>query len=1018
MSASERRGFDRWIGPILALAALAAYLLTLSRGAYPGRSAQLVCEAFGLSPRLQPDHPVWFTLAGAWTHLPPAVGVTVLNLFSAVCGALSVWLLYLIVSGTVHATILALSSEIRKAAAASRIAGAASAGCLAFSTPFWIVSTRAHTVSLAILLLLLAAWFLCRYVWTDAKRHALFCVFLYGLAVVEYPVLAAFGVLLGGYILFVLYQRDELRFGRVAGLALAGLTGLAVWGLAAWVFEGSPGYALCGYKGWPHVLWIQFRNEYLGITRIFQRSGWLLVLLTTVVPWLAVVVSARWSLTLQHDWSHHALHIVMTALAAAIVAEVGFAPWRVLGSADSVVLPYLLTAVVFGYVLAWWFLISESARERLREGDMELLRTRVLWAAEKWGGRLVLVAGFGLLCVVPFRNVEDADGRAAAVVNRCATEIVQSLAGRAWLTTDGSLDAHLLLAARSFGVPLQTINLREDERGPYARYIRERLPSLDLKNRAYVGLLPLLRDWLATHSGVGDQLALLSMPDLWLAGGLASVPHRLVFLGTRDPSELDPQQLLAEHERFWSDFVPFVRWHARSRRPMSAFARACLRHTGRVANDLGVLLEELGEPDHAFQAYNRARVIDPNNVSALLNLEAMVKRGYPTDRARVIGDEAAGLRTRHRNRPPLWLWSRRYGTIRSADALAETAGTWARSGMTDLAAARLQQWREISGDTAAARQALADLHVRAERNDEGEELYVQLLRDDPGNQSALVGLARIAIRREDPALAAALLDRAQAWDDLPNGLALEVAGLYSALGDDDEARRLLDGLLEDDPAKIEAWAMLAGVCLRQNDRESLDRCVARLTALEGGWGFFSLVTQALKDLEQGKPLLARERLDDALTLQPANARVLEAVLRLDALLGRRRTTAAMARRLVAIDPQNAFGNYVVATCQMIEGDWALAEDSLRKSIRIRETAAALNDLAWVVQQRGAYQEAEAYVRLALQRNPRMIQAWDTLGVVLRGMGHLSEAEEAFDRAGLLEAEYSNTVRRAGLAGPH
>jgi len=62
------------------------------------------------------------------------------------------------------------------------------------------------------------------------------------------------------------------------------------------------------------------------------------------------------------------------------------------------------------------------------------------------------------------------------------------------------------------------------------------------------------------------------------------------------------------------------------------------------------------------------------------------------------------------------------------------------------------------------------------------------------------------------------------------------------------------------------------------------------------------------------------------------------------------------------------------------------------------TPEALNDLAWTLQAKGEFPEAETHVQRALRMNDRLLAAWDTLGVIYMRTGRLTDAEHALGKA--------------------
>jgi len=143
---------------------------------------------------------------------------------------------------------------------------------------------------------------------------------------------------------------------------------------------------------------------------------------------------------------------------------------------------------------------------------------------------------------------------------------------------------------------------------------------------------------------------------------------------------------------------------------------------------------------------------------------------------------------------------------------------------------------------------------------------------------------------------------------------------------------------------------------------------------------------------------AAEHFEAALVRQPGNRRLIETLLRLDLALGRAETIRRHVKVLLQEDPGHALALYVRGSLQIADGDLVLAEDSLRQSLRRARLPMALNDLAWLLAERGAFDEAESLINEALAANEKQPAAWDTKGAILMRTGRTAEAEEAFGRS--------------------
>lgn len=981
---------DLCIAAALGLAALVVYSLTLSVGPYPGESARLMVQHMGLFPKLSPRHPLWTIVVRMLPFLPPADITFKLNAFSAVCGAAVVALLYSVMRAAVLGAMDVDKENRSRAVVAARLAGISAALFLAFCVPFWAVSNRAHTAAFDLLLLLSAARLFVHYAVSGKTWAAMVFAFFYGVGVVEFATFIVFAPLFALGLGWVFSKQQGFRAGPIVGIAACGLAGLCMYLMAAWLFYGSSGYELREYPGFLRIVWFMWRDQYLLITRSLPRVGWLIVVFVMFVPWLSALGVARRALNGEKDWAYYVLHAVMTGLTVGILFNAKISPWRMLGFNRLLVTPYVLAASLYGYLLAYWFLLPsvlwQDAEERAR-----------IWARRLLSG-IAAVIGVGLTLVVPWLHVEEADGRPAAHVNRYAKEVLKCCRGCAWLVTDGSVDNHLILAAREAGASLEVLNLRAGNNEVYMRHVASKFTSPRYRNLAELGAFPLVQEWLRTDSNAVDRVAVLADPDLWIGAGLSYVPDRLVFRGTREPSSLDADALLSRHQEFWDRFVPQMQFQDDDGR-LAAFRTHVLRHTSMVANNLGVLMEDLGKNRAAFQAYQQARRMFADNISALLNLSVMLDEGYSAPEAESIRADVkallSGVKKYH-----IWSLSRFYGYVRLPQAFAQLGMTWALSGQPGLAVSRLKTAMDLlpEEDRAPVKQALADVYLVEQESEKSESLYRELLQQQPDNRRALLGMCRLSARKGDFAAAYAFLDRASDAGVPDRRVALERANVLILQGDTEQARSILWDMVKREPDTFAAWSALIGVLAAERDVEGLETCVERLRHVGGDQGLSLSVASGHLALLRNDVQEARSQFTRALALRPEHRRILTMLLRLDVMQGRKALARERAKQLLELDPGHAFANYVQGTLKLEEGRDTLAEDLFRRSLRRERAAYVLNDLAWLLQERDALEEAEALAREAISSQPETHQFWDTLGVTLMKAGRLQEAEKALDRA--------------------
>lgn len=983
---------DRVIGLVLGLAGFAVYTTTLASGAYPGQSALLVVERTGLYPVLTPNNPLWRFVAHISTQwIPIGDAATRLNLLSALFGAICIWLVYdlmvRVVFGSIDTDVV---SETRVRIAA-RLAAVSSSVFLMFAIPFWVVSTRAHTEAFDLMLLLAAAKLLLGYAVNGKFRTALLFSFLYGIGIVEFATFITFAPFFGLVLLYVMWRQETLRLSSALSLVGCAVLGLLLYIPVAWQFYGSSGYVLREYGNFFDVIWFMWRDQYFIITRSLPREGWLIILFMTVIPWLACLAVARRALNNERDWGFYLLHIVVTVLVVTVLLNAEFSPWGMMGYGRLLVTPYLLTASVFGYLIAYWFMLPA-------QWGTEETASAVFF--RQWLGVLLVLPLLGLLAWAPFRNVDSSDGRPSCVINAMAKEIVQSLDGRTWLVTDGPLDDHLLVAAHNMNLPLKLININKGRSSVYCSYLEGLFESPRMKNLVRVGISNLLLEWMKTDPDVCKKLAVLNKPDLWVAAGLTAVPSRLLFLGSKNSSEIDSANLLSNHHEFWERFKSISEYPFEEGAPLERWWREFLRHTGMVANNLGVYFEDLGRSEDAFAAYRASREIDPENVSALLNMWGMVDNGLASDEDGSIKAAIGVLEKEQTQKFHIWSLSQYYGYVRLPEAFAQLGWTWAYSGQPGLGLEGLKKAKTLLPEDRQGRikQLMAGIYLSQKQELKSAKIYADILKNDPKNRTALVGMYRIASRQGDFETALKFLVKAEVAGVAKSVIGFEKAAVHFLDGKSEQAKEELNELLMDNPKSIRGWRLLAEVLMDLKNQSALDRCLRRLEENEGYGGYNVSLIRGRIALKNNDIETAYEHFEKALVRQPGNTMLLEWFVNTDMRYRKMGAARKHVKALLRRKPDSPIGHYVLGSLQIADGDLLLAEDSLRQSLSFRESDAAHNDLAWLLRNRGDLQNADKHAREAVKLNPRSGAAWDTLGAILYDRKQYKKAASAYEKA--------------------
>lgn len=982
------------LGPLLGVLAMALYWVTLSRGPYPGESASLMAVEVGLNPLGSSGHLLWSWVINLAEKLPLGSLSFRLNLMSAVFAAGAVGLFFRILADAVWMVIPVDNLNARAANRSSLLAGLAGSVALMGAMPFWYAATRFHPATFDLLVLFILTKLLMTFLRQAPVWAGLLLAFLYGLFAVEFATLIVLGPLALAGLLFALWINGDLRWGRVLALAGCLLAGLLFYIPAAWQMMDSETFRLgAGGGGFWQALYFIIKGQYQLIAKSLPQVGWLLVIVAGIVPWLAVLVVGRRGLNEEKDTGLYILHLMLTVVVVAVLFNVSFAPWSLLGPWRLLVTPYALLAFSFGYLVAYWSLFSRLWF--LNADEDEPVK---LWIRD-YGGLFPAVLLIAAVVTAGMLNFKDADARSAGAVNAYARSVVRIAAGHEWLVTDGMMDASLQLAAKEQGLPLRLIDLQQGNNAIYMKRLADSFQDVRMKSLAEVDVMVFLRQWMDTDPKFGATVAFLGFPDLCLAASLKPVPDRMLFSGVKDVSELDPEALWKRHQEYWKE--PFVQDLIQLRKgssPLAMTAGRVIRHMSMVANNLGVILEDVGWRQQAYEAYAKAREFETNNISAMLNQLTMVRNGYAAPDAEKIKADFEQFSKTLKQKFEIWSLSRVFGYVRMPEAYANLGMTWAYSGQPALAVAGYKRAIELAPDRKdQLSHGLAMAYLAQDQTAAGEKILKQLLEKEPKNARLMLSLSRLAAQKSRFDEAGELLERAQKAGVPKDRIAIEYAVMHLAAGEPGKARVILQELVDINPDLAPAWTLLAAVLLQQNDTKALEQCERKLARMKGQ-DFLTTVVLGQIALSRTQYIDARTYIDQALGMRPNTPVLLDLLLRLDVQEGRRDLAAGHVRTLLLQDPGHPFANQVLASMQLERKEYSQAENSLRKSLERRKDPLVMNDLAWTLQEKGELDEAESITRSVLKENGKIGTAWDTLGMILLKRGTIPEAGEMFQKA--------------------
>ena len=188
-----------WIGPLIFMGTLLLYLSTASKYAYPGSPAAFAVRCTGCAPYSPYSHGLWTYVASWLAILPFGTLVLKLSALSALCGALTVYLMYAIHVRIKHDKSTEETLSQFNPAAPQLITGLVAAAVLAVSIPFWVVANRPHPLAFDVLLLLAAVYCLLRYDQSRRPPWLYVAALIWGVGIADFPTFVIISPFFGAY---------------------------------------------------------------------------------------------------------------------------------------------------------------------------------------------------------------------------------------------------------------------------------------------------------------------------------------------------------------------------------------------------------------------------------------------------------------------------------------------------------------------------------------------------------------------------------------------------------------------------------------------------------------------------------------------------------------------------------------------------------------------------------------------------------------------------------------------------
>jgi tetratricopeptide (TPR) repeat protein len=983
------RNMKTTIGLGLFLGVFLFYFLNLPGFAFPNEWSAALYSILGLDPFRPLSRPLWQAIMSVLGSVSGPHVVMAANGTAALCGAVAALLMFHVgMRMRKPVKPLGKASDQRVLDRARVVSGLVAAGFLAVSAPFIIVSTRIHPLSLDLCLLLAAV--LVSLLYRDSGRPVYWFSFmlLYGMGVAEFSTF----ILLGPVFLilwsWLLWRGRSFRwFHLPVGLLLA-VAGASIGLLFSYDYAGSPVAAWREFDSARTVYTYFLLDQYQQIRFSVPKQGWLIVLLTMVLPAVYII----WNGLEEADdvftnIGHVALRVILLGVAVVILFNLPGSPWRVMGPSVTLVTPYAITALWFGQLAGFFY-------RRLALPPIDRLRRRPV---SPWPSRVLLAATAVFIGVAGFLNMARATPKQAAPVMSLARDVLDGLEENSFLITNGSLDSSMQWLAYQEGRSVRFIDRSRAGSRAYMKFLTTWFDDPQLESMAEIGLGPFIDVWMSGNTNLHTKLAIQDVPEFWTLQGFTSIPALGIYRGIPlGADEANPPVDMQDRLAFLARHTGAFGAAATPPELVRGMMRELGRQLGVFANNVGFFLAGQDRWPEAIAAFETALQYDPANISVLINLaDAAEREGRAEDAARYTEDYKKHLTAFAAPLPPRRLVAQ-YGQVRNPMLFMQEGVALIQSGMTDLGVERLRDAMALPGDDRIAEFALAQALFDSGNIAKSHEQFLALSKQHPSNQAVWLGLARCQVLLGKAPEAEASFERLRSLGfpaarlDMERGFMLLQAGLFP------DARRLFDQILSGESVAGPAAVGLIWAASRLGDTEAIARAVPVLKERPNYFaGQMVLYELAMASRDA---MSARESLLLARRVQPGNTDVIEKLIQLELLLGREQPAKLLLDKLLELDSESSYGNYLLAGIHEKNGRLDLAEIALRRALPRDQRGEAAYGLAWVLEKQGKRDEALAMSDLALSRQPESPQFLAVKGVILAARSEWDQAEALLKQA--------------------
>lgn len=1024
---------------LAALLAGTLYGLTVCETAFPGRSAQWIAQLSGLDVRATFERPLLFAFSSLVKALPvPGSLALRFNLLAAILGAILVGAVFRVV-WSIITECMREESAISCSPRIARFAAWATVLCTATTLPVWAASTRftPAIADAALLFVLLNVFF--AYMRSFRGIWMVLFAIVYGAWMAESVVfLVAFPIVVIVWFLTEWIGNKDCWTPSVwCSLILGGISYASDLLLAVWQ-SATFSQVVIDRDLMVRTVIAIYRNQLQNIFVMLPSQIWIPVLITGVLFGVAAFLVSIYTL--------RNYRTPFSLIAGGVLSLIGgYALFNYSGTAWSAWAPEdhiplftgLFTTIGIGFLLASWHaLISMNAPQELiiqpttLEDDNDIqnvervIHENPIVVAGRSCGQIAVMFLVFVIILATLANINcyrKNDGRFADVI---ANVVLDRMGDRQWIVANDILDANLLLAADQRKKPIVLLQPYRSGDRNYRTFIHRHMESSIDQSLWLRASLLLERNFLLFmeeiflgFADIHKHAVSLSYADLWYSSGYQPVADGVLFYGVKKDDKFpDAKARLKDDEKLWNHLAAIMQIDRPSGHGLLAktYRDATLRQLSLVINNFGVMQDDAGNMDGAFQMYQLSRRFNPDNVSALLNLIDLVmnRQAFPEQKKR-FSQELEAIKRKKNIHYPVGALSRFHGYVRNPDTFLKQGLAWVASSSPDfvLATLRKAQSRQMDESTQIdLLSALASVHAMKSDFEESRKTYEKMLTVNPQNAEAISGLSWLMLRQGNLREAYAWLMTGESSGLSKQSMRVEWAVYYLASGDLKSARMMMD-----DPAvtknKPSLMALLGMIMIEQNELDQVEKVLLpRLNKLLQAGGadlYYAQILQARVLQARGVPFYEQARACylRAMAYRPDVDCLAELVLGLDAALSDAPSAELHAIQVLRKKPNHERGNFILGTFRLEKGLYADAELYLGRSIQNKKTASpSLNNYVEAAVRAGSLDKAEMVARRLTQQDAQNYKSWALLADVLARAGKVEEAEKMLARAKALKAD--------------